>query len=478
MLVIDKFIPKIFNRLTYERIIGYNLLRFCNILLLHKNGGNMKKLFAFTIIIIYLSLGTTIYAQSLNINAKSAILIDGKTGQVIYEQNANQQLYPASTTKIMTALLALENGKLDQQMTSSRLAVNEIGINGSNIGIEPGEIFSLDNLLHALMIKSANDCANIIAENISPTRADFVNLMNKRALELGATNTNFTNTCGLDKSDGHPNHLTTVSDMSKFARHAMKIPKFRELVTTTSYTMPDTNKHPSTYWPKEYITTTNKFLIKNSPYKSQNFEITGIKTGYTNLAGCNLVTSAIDINGMELICVIFGAKDQDTLYKETRRLLEYGFEVFSNSIVANIGDLATTIDVNNAKSDEGPLDLVHESILSVPLPKDKAEWKLQTKFIPNQDISAPIHKGDLLGVMEYYRGDIKLATSNLVSSREVAAPKVNSIFPSTKEKSNHVKIIMNSIYIMVGLYALLFVTRKILRKISKSLKAKKTQNDE
>lgn len=192
-------------------------------------------------------------AFSLGIEAESCILIDSRTGQVLYSQNADKSgIYPASTTKIMTAIVALENADLDHVMTASQAAINDIGEGGMNIGIMAGEKICFIDLLNAMLVCSANEAANIIAENVASSREEFISMMNKRATELGALNTNFVNTCGIHNSK----HYTTARDMAIIARHAMTIPTFREIVKKDHYDMPITNKHEK--WNTLY--TTNKFL--------------------------------------------------------------------------------------------------------------------------------------------------------------------------------------------------------------------------
>jgi len=243
--------------------------------------------FTAIIIIIFTQNVTTAFAQPLDIPADSAyMLIDSKTGQVITERNADVKLRPASTTKIMTAILALENGKLDQIMNVSKEAVYDIGEGGMNIGIMPGEDnLTLGNLLNAMLIKSANETANIIAVNIGGSKSVFVDMMNKKAAELGASNTHFVNPCGKDDAKEDANHLSTARDMATIARYAMTLPKFREIVSKEYYNdMPVTNKHKK--W--DVLRTTNKLLWSTNTYSytidnmKHSYTVNGIKTGYTS----------------------------------------------------------------------------------------------------------------------------------------------------------------------------------------------------
>jgi len=441
----------------------------------------MKKFLSFIFILIiipFISIHTYAASQpNLNISSKASILIDGQTGQVIYEQNPNLRLYPASTTKIITAVLGIENGNMNQLMTASKAAVNEIGINGSNIGLASGETAPLEDILNSMLIKSANDCANIIAENISPSRHDFIDLMNTRATELGATNTTFTNTCGLDKSDGHPNHMTTVSDMSKIARYAMTLPKFREIVVKQKYTMPDTNKHPSTYWPKDYIGTTNKFLLGFNKYKSDEFNYTGIKTGYTNLAGCNIIASAKNTDGMELIAVVYGAKEQETLYSDTKRLFEYGFNSYSVKTLVTADDIATKVSVSNSQEPETTLDVKYEETYKTVLPNDYDQSNLTKNLIIRKDLSAPMSQGELVGRVEFFKDDLLLGKVNLIAASSVAAasPAIILLPKSAAGLINSNNIAVGAILILLFVFCYKYFLKKVPHK-SQCKKRKPSEN--
>ncbi|GAE90587.1 D-alanyl-D-alanine carboxypeptidase family protein [Acetivibrio straminisolvens] len=243
----------------------------------------MKKILLFLVMTtIFFSSVVMVKAQPLDINARAYILIDSKTGQVLAEYNPDFKTYPASTTKIMTAILALELGDLDQIMTVNQSAIDDIGPGGMHIGLLPGEQLELRYLLDALLVRSANETAYVIAENLCSSRQEFYNLMNEKAKELGATNTNFLNPCGIDNGEKGKNHLTTARDLAKISQYAMTIPQFREIVQKTIIKIPPTNKHSE----EVIVGTTNRLLLyEKSRYKSEYFsKVTGIKTGYTDRA--------------------------------------------------------------------------------------------------------------------------------------------------------------------------------------------------
>ncbi len=424
----------------------------------------MKRLLIFAVILFVLLTNTSIvFAQPPAIDAGAYILIDLKTGEVLCEKDSQKALYPASTTKIMTAILALERGNLNQEMTASQSAIDDIGPNGSNIGILAGETIRMENLLQALLISSANEAANIIAEHISANREEFIDLMNQRAKELGATNTNFINACGIHD----PMHFTTASDMAKIARHAMTIPEFRDIVETPDYKMPVTNKHLE--WP--VLANTNKLMITD---KNDLYVIDGIKTGFTGPAGYNLVSSAKDSSGMELIAVVMSVKNegaQENVKNYSKELLDYGFNNFKRVNLIEKHKVYRNVKVDDAQDSYG-LDLITSDSLTGILPK--AEALQNIKEIPNinDSISAPINKGDIMGYVEYFKDDVSIGRVILTAARDIAQK------PVPLSLSAIIKDAINSLYVKIALSVagfLVFFTilRRILRRISRRVHARR-----
>jgi D-alanyl-D-alanine carboxypeptidase (penicillin-binding protein 5/6) len=417
----------------------------------------MKKVLTFAIIFIFVILlgSITVFAQPFNFEAQSYILVDSKTGHTLYEYNSDKILFPASTTKIMTAILAFEKGDLNQVMTASKEAVYDIGKDGMNIGIMPGEEIRLKNLLEAMLISSANETANIIAENICETRQEFVDLMNEKAKELGALNTHFKNPCGAHEDD----HYTTAADLAKIASYAMKIQGFRDIVRKKSYQMLPTNKHSS--WPELY---SSNLLLRRM--KSDLFEVNGIKTGYTGQAGQNLVSSAVNENGMELIAIVLGVKNPDKAKKNTYQycydLLEYGFKNFSPNKIVKSNDKIKTVQVEDAGEDS-ILELIAADTLECVFPNDEP-WQstIKSREIIKPSIKAPIKKGEVLGYIEYERNGVILGKVNLIASRSVEKFVLES--PKEPEKNSTLKKVLITILIIILAFSML---RFILRRISR-----------
>lgn len=424
----------------------------------------MKRLLSLLIIMLTILMYSGItYAQPPSIEAEGYILIDSDTGDVLYEKNSHSPLYPASTTKIMTAVLALEMGDLNQVMTASQSAIEDIGPNGSNIGIIAGEQIKLENLLQALLISSANETANIIAENLCENRDEFIELMNRKAKELGAADTHFSNTCGMHDAA----HVTSASDMAVFARYAMTLPRFREIVSTKSFTMPATNKHPE--WP--VLANTNKLMISD---KNDLYVIDGIKTGFTGPAGFNLVSHAADSTGMELIAVIMGVKNegaQENVQKYSKELLDYGFTNFKKVRLLEKDKVYRNVKVENA-SDIYGLDLITTESLTCVLPKEDAQRSI--KEIPHisESISAPVNQGDIMGYVEFFKDDAPLGKINLVAARSIEH------MPEPETLTTKAKKILDNLFVRIGLYAAGFIIffiilRTVLRHISRRVHSRR-----
>lgn len=423
----------------------------------------MKRLISLAIMLLLLMNTSIAFAQPPALDVGAYILIDLKSGEVLCEKDSHKTLYPASTTKIMTAILALEIGDLSQEMTASQSAIDDIGVNGSNIGIIPGEIISLDNLLQALLISSANETANIIAEHLYESREEFISLMNQRAKELGATNTHFVNTCGIHD----PMHYTTASDLAKIAKHAMTIPKFREIVSTPSFEMPVTNKHSE--WP--VLTSTNKLMITD---KNDLYKINGIKTGFTGPAGYNLISSATDNSGMELISVVMSVKNEnapENVRSYSKELLDYGFNNFKRATLIEKDKVYRNVKVEDAVDIYG-LDLITSDSLACILPKAEALQKI--KEIPhiNDNVFAPINEGDIMGYVEFFKDDVSIGQIKLIAARSIEH-KPEPVTMTTKLKE-----IISSLYVKIALYVagfLMFfiILRSILRRVSRRVHARR-----
>lgn len=248
------------------------------------------------------------------ITCQSAIVMDASTGQVIYEKDAYSKQYPASTTKIMTALIALEQGNMNDTLVMSENAIWGIDRDSSNIGLDVGEEISMKDGLYAILMSSANEVCVGAAEHISGSTDAFVALMNDKAKSLGCTGTNFVNVNGLHDD----NHYTCAYDLAIMARAALSNPTFREMSACTYYEVPPTNKINDI----RYLWQNNELICETSDYYYSY--CTGGKTGYTDQAGGTLVSWA-SFNDMELICVVMNTQPKNNIFADSIKLYDYMF---------------------------------------------------------------------------------------------------------------------------------------------------------
>ncbi len=439
----------------------------------------MKKILTAIIFVFVLMLHPlSINAQSLDIPADIPyILIDSKTGRVLAGQNTDQRVGPASTTKVLTAIVALENGDLQQEMKISQNAVFDIGKGGMNVGIMAGEEgLTLDHMLHLLLIKSANETANIIAENLAPSRSEYIDMMNQKAREIGAVNTTFVNPSGKDTEPADEGHLTTPADMAAIARYAMTNPKFREIVSTEYYSgMPVTNKHDD--W--GILRNSNQFLWFDNayPYTLDNTEhkysVTGIKTGYTAKAGNNLVTAAVGEDGMEIIAVVMHVMQPNKVYGYSKELMRYGFENYSLQTLSEAGQNMKTTVVEGAAEGAELLDLVTQTGLSCAVSIGSKVQNIETKINVDSNIIAPIQKGDILGSVEYLESGVSLGKVNLVAANAVAAKLTAPSAANLIQEESERKYSYVLLYILLSL-SFLVILRMVVRGICRRVKRKKS----
>lgn len=343
-----------------------------------------------------------------DISAEAAILIEIDSGEILYEKNANAPMYPASTTKIMTALLALEHLNLEDKIT----VPEDMGpADGSAMYLLPGEVFTVRELLDGLLVKSANDAAVLLARTISGDIQSFATLMNQRAKDIGCTNTSFANPNGLHD----PSHTISAHDMALIAREAMKNATFRELVSQVNVTLDETPQTPE----KRYFRNTNRFLwstskiIYNNEYIPIKYEVVdGIKTGYTEEAGNCLVSSG-EKNDIRVISVVFKASGYD-VYRDSRLLLDYGFDNFEKKTLIKKDTVLGSQPINY--SSQGSLEYGTKEDFVVPYLKSSLPV-YNTKIMLN-DLKLPISKGDIVG---------KLVISNDKSTNELTLFALNNV---------------------------------------------------
>ena len=314
--------------------------------------------------------------DDLKLDCQGAILMDAQTGKILYEQNPTVKWYPASMTKIMTLILALEavrDGKasLDEMVTASEYACS---FGGTQVWLEPGEKFSLEEMLIAIAVGSANDCSVAVAEHLGGSETAFAKMMTKRAKELGAKNTNFTNSHGLHDD----NHYTTPYDLAQMARYAVTLPKMLELTEMKEYTFRED--------PKLVLYNTNKLLWWFEGTK-------GLKTGTTDKAKRNL-TAAVERDGLMLISVVMGCEGNRGHFTQTMSLQQYGFAHYGYKQFYDKGHEMGEVKI--AKGLRESAKVVSKERIGTIIPKGEDQG-IEVKIDLPEYVKAPLKKGQKVG---------------------------------------------------------------------------------
>lgn len=348
----------------------------------------MKKLCCLVLTIFIFCFCIKVRAEDLNLaqNAKSAILLEASTGEIIFEKNSHEKLHPASMTKMMSMLLILENiekGVInwDDIVTVSS---NASSMGGSQILLETNEQMSVSDLFKGIAVASGNDAVVAMAEKIAGTEEEFVNMMNKRASELGLTDTNFKNCHGLDDA----NHYSSAADMSKIALELVKHEKLFEYTSIyEDYLRENTDR-------KFWLVNTNK-LIKF--YSGAD----GLKTGYTSEAGYCLTATA-KRNNMRVIAVVMGEPDSKTRTSDVSSMLDYAFAQYETETFLSTDSILDTISINKGKKEF--VDIVPKE--SVTILNRKTDEKKNANYeLEMYDIKLPLKKGDVVGKLSVFVDD-------------------------------------------------------------------------
>ncbi len=412
----------------------------------------MKKFFCFVLLFLLFTYNIS-YAAELKLSGEGAILIDMDTGQVLYSKNPHIKLQPASTTKIMTGILAIENGNMEDYVTIDNEIVSLT--DGSHIALEPGERVKFEDLVNALLIESANDAALALAKHISGSIDEFVKLMNKKAKEIGALNTNFVNPNGLTAE----NHFTTPYDLSLIAKYAMENEVFREIVKNYTYIIPVTNKKNE----ERYLKSANKLLYSTQkidvdgkivPIKYDG--ITGIKTGYT-IAAQNCLVASAERGNQKLIAVVLKANGKE-VYSDIHKLFNYGFNNYEKAHIAHKGQFIKNIEVSNG-TNPTVAGIVKEDF-TISIPKGNIN-KVEKKICLNDVIEAPLINGQTIGKIEYYLDGQFLGEVDIISTLDI-----EEIPPLTLTQ----KIIDKWYIIVIGILIInqiLYIKKQQLRKKQK-----------
>ena len=369
----------------------------------------------FKIILLFLlmiiCIQTFSFADELSLNSEAAILVEVSTGRIIYEKNSTKKLYPASTSKILTAIIVLENCNLDEMVTIKESALNNIPDGYVTCNLQIGEQLSIKDLLYALMIPSANDAAYVLAEYVAGSVDNFSTMMNDKAREIGCKTSHFVNPNGIHDDS----HYSTAYDLYLLANYAMKNETFRNIVATTEYTLPATEKYPNA---DRILKTTNELLNENSKkYYYKN--AIGIKTGYTSKAG-NCLVSEASRDGLEFISVVLNGGETNqglnSRYIDSKKLFEYAYDNFTLTKIIEKGSTVQTIEVENGTKETKFLDLVIDENITVVNNKNIDMNEVIPDITLKEIIEAPILAGDTIGTIKYKVDDIEYSAKLLAKT--------------------------------------------------------------
>lgn len=335
------------------------------------------------------------WPEGPKVMAETAIVMDMDTEEILYAKGIDEKRAPASTTKTLTAMLAIEKVPFETQITFTD-EVNNIEAGSTHIGIKPGETLTMKDCAYAILLASANEVSSGVAEYIGTTVPAFVDMMNQRAKELGCTNTHFVNANGLYDE----NHYTTARDLAIIAKAAFQNETFREVVKTPYYIVPKTNITDEERWLNNH----HKMILQGSEYYEGCL---GGKTGYTEKAGNTLVTYA-ERNGRKLVCALLADVNIVAQYTDTKALLNYGFDSFQRLDT-------TAVSLSPAKSDELGKQLEEKGLLSTALettsisvPKELTEELTYKTTLENNMLN-----------IDYYYGKQQIGSSSMLASDEI-----------------------------------------------------------
>lgn len=393
----------------------------------------MKKLKVLSLLLACLMLLSPFAGaiEKIDIDSKASILIDATDGHAVYSENADSKQYPASITKLMTALLVSENvSDWSEVITANKSAFEGLSAAGSSVGIKAGEKMSVENLVICLLVASANEAANILAERVSGSVDAFVELMNARAAELGLSGTHFVNTSGLHDD----NHYTTARDVATIAMEVRKHARLRQIYGMDKATIPATNMSE-----ERFFFTTNSLI---SRYKELGYiysRADGMKTGSTTPAGLCLAASA-EYDGVELLSVVLGAKkDEETGKKgnfvESKRLLVWGFENFERETLLSSSSAVCEVHVESAK-DRDYVVAHTENDYSVLMPNDFDPQKVELVTDVSRELEAPVKKGDEVGSVTIKYDGEEYTTLRLVAADDVERSIIAFVINAIKKFMN------------------------------------------
>lgn len=405
------------------------------------------------------------------IHARAAILVDADTGIVLYEKNADEVLYPASITKIMTTLLGCEygdKGKYKETVTHSTNAINGIGYGSSTMGMQIGEQISFEDCLFGIMMCSANEACMALAEHIAGSVQGFVDMMNERAKAIGCQHTHFANPHGFHD----PNHYTCARDMALITREALKNKKFSEIWGTMLRTLPATNLV------KEPRGLVNRAKILDDESQYYYSYVKGAKTGFHDDALNTLVAYA-EKDDAKLISVVLKDLGAPLAYADTKALLEYGFGQYTDTVLYEGKNYSGTVKLvqtyNGKEYYIGTADAIIKKDFSAKVPKPFDKNNITAKAKLEDKIELPLKEGDVLGKMTFTYDGLKMGECNIVAA--ASAEKLSNKEMAKKELLDTIKTYTSKfgtiVAVLAAIFVVLIIIIIIIRKVVKAKRRKK-----
>jgi len=363
--------------------------------------------------------------SALNITAETAIVMDGTTGQVLFEKNPHKPMNPASITKLLTALIAIESLTPEDTLTFSEEALTSIHSQTSRIGMKVGETITVNDALHGLLLMSANDVANGLAEKISGSTDSFVYRMNQRAADIGTLNSQFTNPHGLYDE----NHHTSAYDMALITKEVIKSEYFLSIMKDSLYQIPPTNKESEI----RYLSQQHKMLNTKKDLRIYREDVIAGKVGFTTESAHTLVTVSQRDN--RVVIVVIMKTDADHLYSDTNQLLDYGFDQYK-PITINPSEYSQTVSIQDATGEKGTatVSLAEPIALLLPLNQEKATITF-TPDLP-ESLTPDIAIGQVKGFVQLSNNNLPMGQYDLVITKITSLGDVSTEKEASSKKAS------------------------------------------
>ena len=374
--------------------------------------GKILVVFLFLILL----LCTVVNAETPEITATSATVIDCIDGKILYSKNMDEKLYPASMTQVLTALIVMENCNLQDEVTISQSAINKVQTGYLTANIKAGEILTVEQLLNLLLISSYSDVANALAEHVAGSTEEFVKMMNEKAKEIGCTNSNFVNCHG----EHDANHYSTAHDMALIGKYAAQFDEIIKVANQTTYVLGTTNKY--TAGNRTYYTANSMLMSSSSNYYRYAM---GLKTAFTTPAGYCFMAYA-EKNDIPLIAVVMKSTTSDSRYEDAEKILEHVYDNNTIKTIAKLGTNVQTLNVKGATSDTKKLNIILEATVKAVVNIANEDKNVEPHIMLNE-LRAPIAKGAVIGTVSY-EIEGKTHTSNLIAESEVEESHTGLIF--------------------------------------------------